>query len=872
MKNTRLHPPIWLDQLLEWICDEQHLEIIQGDLHELFYRNLESEGLFKARQLYFWDVLSTFQPAIHKKIYFSFLSLNTLDMFSNYLKIAFRNLFKRKTITLINILGLAIGIAGGLLSYLHIQYELSYDQYHKNKDQIYRIITGDMASGEGWVGISAPIPPKIQADIPEVIDYARMTKIRRSSKVDVSYHNQHYNEAAFFMADPSLFTIFDFSMVQGNREEVLNDLSAIAISDRKAKQIFGNKNPIGKTLQLNNEFDFQVSGIFQDLPKNSHFDMDFVVSFANLERILPGTSLTGNWGQFNYYAYALLQSDASPKVVEDKIQAMNIKLKNNDDFSLKRLGLQTLSDIHFQHNRGNLKPSYNFNYIYIYLAAALGVVLISFVNFINLTTAGSTKRVKEVGVRKAIGATRKQLIFQFLSESFLTTAIAFGLGLLLVEYILLPRLNDLFNASISLSAIPLSTTLLGILSVLALGILAGTYIAFFVTSFAPVKALKNTFKIGSKNNFTRNSLLGFQFFISILLVAGSIIIAQQMHFVATKNIGLNKDQVIHIPLYQQKDKERIQLMKQTFSNLPKVRATSTNSFQPGGVNWNQTVWWEGQETSESMYIISVDKDFFQTLEIPFIEGDLNFITRSLTDNNYTYVLNEAAKKHIGWQTAVGKKFKAFGKNSEKLISGVIKDFHFQSLHNLVKPCLLVVGNLTHSEIYVKLSTNDLSHSLGLLKQKFAALNPGIPFEYSFLDENFESLYEQEQRAKTVVSFFSLISILLALFGLYGLLSFEITERTKELAIRKILGSSVTELGVLLSKNFIKIVSIAAAIGLPLTWWLMSNWLEHFTYRIAISLPILLLSFMALLLIILITIGVKVITTANANPVEELRYE
>ena len=264
---------------------------------------------------------------------------------------------------------------------------------------------------KGWVGVSAPIPPKLQADIPEIVDYARMSKMSRNSKVDITYNNQHYNEADFFLVDPSLFTIYDIPLIEGDKESILDNISNIVISERKAKQIFGNLNPIGKTLQLNNQFDFQVAGVFENMPKNSHFNMDFAIPFSNLETILPNTSLTGNWGQFNYYAYALLQPNASQTAVESKIQSIKIKQRNNDEFSLERLGLQPLIDIHFQHNRGNLKPAYNINYIYIYLAAALGVILISFVNFINLTTAGSTKRVKEVGVRKTIGATRQQLIF-----------------------------------------------------------------------------------------------------------------------------------------------------------------------------------------------------------------------------------------------------------------------------------------------------------------------------------------------------------------------------------------------------------------------------------------------------------------------------
>ena len=360
MKNTRQKPspPKWMNRLIKWCCKPDYVEYLLGDLEELFDRNFQEKGLTRAKRLYFIDTLTVLRPPHLKHLNFQILSSILPDMLYNYLKISFRNLFKRKVITLINVLGLAIGIAGGLLSYLHIQYELSYDHYHENSDRIYRIITGDMASGQGWVGVSAPIPPKLQADIPEIVDYVRMTKISRNSKVDISFNNQHYNETHFFLADPSLFTIFDIPLIAGNRETVLNNLRNIAISQRKAKQIFGNLNPIGKILKLNNQFEFFVAGVFEDMPNATHFKVDFAIPFGNIETILPGTSLTGNWGQFNYYAYALLQPNVSQQEVEAKIQSIKIKQRNNNEFSLERLGLQPLTDIHFQHNRGNARGCY----------------------------------------------------------------------------------------------------------------------------------------------------------------------------------------------------------------------------------------------------------------------------------------------------------------------------------------------------------------------------------------------------------------------------------------------------------------------------------------------------------------------------------
>ncbi len=792
-------------------------------------------------------------------------------MLRNYLLTAYRSLSKNRWVSLISILGLSVGMATGLLSYLHIRYEMSFDQFHSKSERIHRIVVGDVDSGEGWVGIAAPIPPKMKEDIPEIEDFVRLTKLKRDGKVVVHYDNQYFNEENFFMADASLFSIFDFPLVEGNAETVFENPAGMVIAQSEAQKLFGDKNPLGEIIRINDEHDFEVTGVMEDVPHNSHIDLDYIVSFQNLETLLPGTSLTGNWGQYNYYGYALLRENAEKDAVVRKIQSIEVPLKEGSH-SFERLGLQPITDIHFVNNRGNLKLSYNRRYLYIYGAAALGLILISLVNFINLKTAGSSKRVKEVGVRKTIGASRMQLMGQFVSEAFLLCMVSLVLAIVLMENFLLPFANNLFGSEMTFDLLNPVSMSLGLVFAILVSAIAGGYIGFFVTSFSPVKALKSQIKTGSgKNLGLRDALLGIQFLVSIILIASSLIISRQMQHVSNMNLGLNPEQIINVPMYVNVEKEKRETLKNELLSIGDVSSVSLNGFNPGTVNWNQTCWWEGQEEDESMYIIAVDPEFFETMDINLLEGDPEFIKKSITER-YTYVLNASAREHIGWETATGKLISPFGEDARKPIAGVIEDFYFQSLHTAVKPCLFVVGEFRPTQLYLKIASNNVQNTIEAAQQKLSTLIPALPFEYKFLDAEFAELYVAEQQARKIISFYTAICILLALFGLYGLLTFEIAERTKEIAIRKILGSTGMQIGQLLSKNFIRTVLITGAIGLPIAWYMMEQWLSNFNYRIDINIWTILAPILLLGSIILLTVSLKVLISKRQDPVEELRYE
>jgi putative ABC transport system permease protein len=767
-------------------------------------------------------------------------------------------------------LGLSIGLAACILCFLHIQYELSYDQFYSKSDRIYRVVTGDVANGDGWVKVSAPIPPLLKDEIPEIEEYARFAKITYNPKISVKYEDRIFNEPKIFMADPAFARIFDLEISGKDVSEVLKDPNSITISRSIAEKYFGNEDAIGKNILINNQFDFEIESVYEDLPENSHIDFDFLISFENLERIFPGTSLTGNWGQFNYFAYLLLYPESSKESVETKIRDIKVNLGNESEFDLSDLGLQALTDVHFQDNRGNQKLSYNPKYLYIYTAVALAILIISLINFINMSIAGSTKRVREVGVRKVIGATKYQLVRQFISESFLITFISIGIALLLIEKLLLPITNDVLNSNMSISYSD-PNFLSAIISLLfIISFFSGSYISFFVTSFRPIEALKGAFKIGNRGGVFKNVLLGIQFSISIMLILGSVFVYKQLLFLKDKDIGMKTEQVISVALYNQEAKEKANLLKKEFSEFSWVENISGSRFTAGAANWNQTVQWEGQEEDISMFLIMADENVIETLDLQLIEGDLEALKMPLAEREVRYVLNEAALETIGWDVATGQSLTTYGSGK---IYGVVKNYNFRSLHHNVAPCILVITERTlPSNLLVKVSNNNYQEVLSELEVKFNNVVADTQFEYNFLDDEFQRLYESESRTAKIVGFLTVIAIILALLGLYGLLSFVVQERTKEMAIRKVLGVKFPDIIYLLSSNFLKLLLLSNAIAIPIIWVILNNWLNSFNYKIELNIGIFIIVSMMIWTFVLITIGFNVIQVNKIDPVKGLKYE
>ncbi len=761
------------------------------------------------------------------------------------------------------------------MAYLHITYETSYDRFHSNESRIFRVVTGDVANQDGWVKVSTPIPPKLKAEIPEVISYARLTKFSYNEKIAVEYDKTVFNEENFFLADPAIFSIFDIKTVKGRIDEDPAANSAF-ISEEMATKYFQREDPIGKIITVDGKVDFQVAGVFEDLPTNSHFDIDFMVPFENLPTAKPGSSLTGGWGMFNYFAYVLMEEGADANVAEEKMKAITAEYGENQSMQFEELAFQALRDIHFQPNRGNLKASYNSRYLFIYSAVAIAILLISFINFINLSVASSTRRIKEVGVRKVLGASRSQLVSQFVAESIITTTIASILALILSD-LALPSINNIIQSDMVVN-IGDPTLIAGIVGlIMAIALFSGLYIALYILSFNPVNAVKGVVKIGNKGKRFKESLMIVQFSVSCILILASIFIYRQLNFLKDKDIGLNQQGIVTMQLYDRESQEKVNLLIPELEKIGGIQKVSGSRFIPGIVNWRHTMLLEGytDEAAEEIdwNLISVDKNFVETFGIELAEGNIDEIKELSTGQQYTYIVNQAAIREAGWETGLGKNISPFGRRGYAPIAGVANDFNYKSLHIGVEPCVLVISdNDKYSQVSVKFNSQDPLGLLSDIETKFAEVMPNTPFEYAFADDQFNNLYKVENQTSQLIGMLTTIAIILALLGVYALLSFTIKERTKEIAIRKVLGIKMKGTLFLLSGNYIRLLVIGNVIGIPITWYIMNIWLQNFSYQISLGFITFVGVAIATFLLILIVVGFKVAQIENINPTDALHYE
>jgi putative ABC transport system permease protein len=792
-------------------------------------------------------------------------------MLKNILNTSIRSLLKNKGTFSLNILALTIGISACIVAYLHIDYEVNFDQFHSNGSRIYRVVTGNVATGEGWVKVSAPIAPKIKAETPEVEMYARLDNFSNNAKVAVEYNKEVYNEGNVYLADPALFSMFDIDIISG--AQVSNPpKNTVLISEAIAAKYAGKADMVGERITIDGRMDFQVAGVFKNLPSNSHFDLDIVVPFENLEAAKPGTSLTGNWGQFNYFAYLMLREDADASAAGRKIREILAEYGDNETLKFEDLRLQPLSDVHFQANPGNLKPAYDTGYLQIYTGIALAILMISFINFINLNIASSTKRIKEVGVRKVLGASRLQLIAQFVSESIITAALSSIFALLLTSAVL-PYINSIIASNLSINlADPALIAGLALL-VLSIALFSGMYISFFILSFNPVHAVKGAVKIGNKGKRFKETLMTIQFAVSCILILSSVFIYRQLNYLKSQNIGLDQKGIVTLQLYNEKSQENTKVLIDALEKVAGVQRVSASSFTPGAPNWHQGVTWDDQAQDVSWDLILADKNFIETYGITLQEGDIEDIKIRADGERFTYVLNEAALASTNWDQGLGQAISAFGQKARSPIAGVVNDFNYRSLHNAIEPCLIVIStDRNYSQVSIKFNSDNVFGMVSDIQNEFTQVMPLTPFEYAFADDQFNRLYKVEQQTSQLVGILTVISVLLAMMGVYSLLSFTIKERTKEIAIRKVLGIKMQEITYLLSRDYLRLLIIGNLIGIPTTWYFMQGWLQNFSYQISLGF----LTFAgvagATFIIIMIVVGLKVFQIEKINPKDALHYE
>ena len=792
-------------------------------------------------------------------------------MFRNYLKIAFRNLLRRKLYSLINVLGLALGMACCLLIILFIQDELSYDRFHEKAEQIYRVAKIEKRN-EGVVNYPLVFPvvaPKLQQDFPEVLNAVRFDP---QLSVLVSRENKQFLEQRFFYADSSVFDVFTFPLIKGDPKIALKEPYTLILTEEMAEKYFGSEDPLGQTLSIDNRHDYKITGVLKNIPHNSHMKFDFLASMATEEAENPRYGKLWAW---SCYTYLLLPRDYSPSELEKKFPDFILRNRNEQAAKAWTFYLQPLTKIHLYSNLSyEIEPNSDIKHIYIFSGIGFFILLIACINFMNLATARSSNRAKEVGVRKVLGADRSQLAKQFLGESLVFSFIALPLAVAVVE-IVLPAFNALTNKAVTLSSLSHQAASLGLIGVVLLvGIISGSYPAFFLSAFHPSEVLRGKLRAGVKSSFFRRILVVVQFAISIVLIVGTVIIYSQLDFIRNKKLGFDKEHVVVVRIEEPEMQKRYEPFRQGLLQNPGIVSVTGSTCFPG-INPNLSPFVpEGAEDKEPLKLrhVLVDYDFIRTFGIEVKEGR-DFSRDFQTDAKQAFVINESAAQEFGWETSAGKKLTDLDLGSGYVI-GVVKDFHFRSKHQKIEPLILSIRP-DERYIYfisVKYDQANARKILSFLQKKWKEYSPDRPLDYFFLDENFDKLYRAEERLSQIFSVFSFLAIFIACLGLFGLASFTAEQRTKEIGIRKTLGASAANIVLLLSKEFTKWVIVANALAWPLAYFAMNRWLQNFAYRISIGLWMFFLGAGLALAIAFFTISFQTVRAALANPIDALRYE
>lgn len=806
-------------------------------------------------------------------------------MFKNYFKIAVRSLLRNKAFTTINIFGLAAGIATCLVIVLFIQDEWSYDRYNEKADQMVRITFHGKMKGQN-INESTVMPPVAQAAKTEFPEVKEATRIRRVGSPIMSYGDKSFKEDAFAYVDSNFFQVFTLPLIEGDASTALLEPNNIVITTEIARKYFGDIDPLGKTLVVKSSNSlFKVSGVIKPVPANSHFKFDFFAAMSGF-----AGSRSTSWMESEYYTYFVLPVGYDHRKLEAKLpqlvdKYMGVQMQQAFGMSLQEFrntgndvgfSLQRLTDIHLHSNFAfDLKPAGDIKYLYLFGAIAIFMLLIACINFMNLSTAGASKRAREVGIRKVMGSLKAQLIRQFLAESVLISALSLVVAIVLV-FMFLPYFNDISGKQLGIhlsQAFWLIPALLGI--GLVTGLLAGSYPAFYLSSFKPVAVLKGRFSNSRQNSFFRNGLVVFQFFISISLMVGTTIVYKQLVYIQTKKLGYDKGQVMVLPeMWLLGDKQEV--FKQSLLQDTRVVSVSTSGFVPAGDTYNNNFFVSPSGESSDMIKTlryDVDYDYISTLGMELVSG--RDFSRSFGTDSSAVIINETAATTFGWESkALGKVLTNRdndGTVNTLNVIGVVKDFHFKSLHEKISPLLMVLGKGA-STMIVKTKKGEVSGLIAYMEKEWKILKAEAPMVYSFLDDRFNNTYMAEQKTAKLLGIFALLTILVACLGLFGLSTFTAEQRVKEVGIRKVLGATESGIVALLTKDFLKLVALSFVIAVPFAWWMMSKWLEDFAYRINISIWVFALAAGVAIFITLITVSFKAIRAALANPVSSLRAE
>jgi len=802
-------------------------------------------------------------------------------MFKNYIKVAIRNLLKFKAFSVLNILGLAVGMTCTILLVLFIQHELSYDDYHENADRIYRVAASYKLGGRSYeiATTPAPLAKTLLEEFPEV---EKTVRFRRRGGNVIEYKNNVFKESETIYADNSVFDIFSINLLEGNKETVLIKPNTVAISQKAASKYFGKEDPIGKIIRVGDQKNFEVTGIFENIPINTHFTFDFILSIETIDE-----SRELSWLGNNFNTYIVLNENSNVNNVESKFLPLLKKYLGpeiqaamglNWEELIEKGGnaafyLQAVKDIHL-HSKldSELGTNSDIKYVYIFSLIAIFILVIAAINYINISTARATSRSKEVGIRKVLGSSRKELISQFLAESFITTLVSLLVSVGMLE-IAMPFFNQLTGQTISLQYIQNPILLiLAVAIVLFIGFLAGSYPAFVLSEFSPAGILRE--KKYSSKRFFRSGLVVFQFTTSIIMIIATLVVIDQLNYIQNKKLGFDKEHVLILTdAYLLGD--QLKVFKNDFLKNEKVMSATVSGFLPVDSDHNDTATFPEGKPDELVAINnwSVDYDYVKTMKFELIEGR-DFSEEFGTDDE-SIIVNESTVKLYGLVDPIGKRLSRFinqqGDFKTYNIIGVIKDFHFETFRTNIEPVMMYIGNNKGLISFRTTGENlpQLIDQLGILWKKFV---PNQPFAYSFLDERFNLMYSAEQKTKDIFSVFASLTIFIGCLGLFSLAAFTAEQKTKEIGIRKVMGSSIFGIVYLLSGEFLKLVLISFIIAAPISYYFMEKWLTDFAYRTNISAYIFISAGFFVLLITILTVSYQAIKAALANPVDSLRNE
>jgi putative ABC transport system permease protein len=874
-------PPSWADRLVRSVCPVELHEELLGDLHEQYEKNVDQSGERVARRKYLWEVLRFCRPYFilkkkrsrnASKLHLPSSFINQLMLRSN-LKIAIRNLKKHRLFSLINIMGLSVGMGACFLIALYVHFELNYDSFHKKADRIYRLATDLRTQSEtiNYDISSWAFAPNLKRNFPEIENFVRISTKSRNVRKD----ELKFQEDRTVFADSSFFTVFDFKLIKGDPATALTTPMSVVLPKKTAFKYFGTADPMNQTLLLGDEaVPVKVTGVMEDIPENSQIKGDLFVSMISYTNYF-NKGIDNEWGDFGAISFLLLKPGAQPGVLAQKfpqfLETHAGQLMREHKFGITMV-MEPLRDVYLYSKRSS-GESGSINNVTAFSIIGVFILLIACINFINLSTARSVDRAKEVGVRKAIGAARSVLARQFIGESIFLCLIAFIVALIL-STMLIPAFNSIAGKEVS-AGIQTELPFVGIMlaAALAIGFLAGIYPAMVLSSFNPIAVLKGRITSNSNTGVIRKGLVTFQFTISTVLIIATMIIYSQINFMRSRNLGFSKDQTVVIKTQTGSKRNAFDA---AISELTGVRSTAASSSVPGGWNAQAASFLEnnsGEMQAGNVDVYRVDFDFIPQYNLQIVAGRA-FSKDFPADTAHSLIINEAMVKTLGYsnpEAVIGKRFEQWGRQGT--IVGVVKDFHFKSLQETIKPLTFRVTDWWNGDLLsVKVDGRNLQSTIAGIEAQWRLQNPHRPFDYYFLDEFFDRQYRADERFQSLFLNFAILAIFISCLGLLGLASYSTAQRRKEIGVRKVLGASTHSIVSLLSKDFLQLVLLAFLMAAPIAWFCMHKWLENFAYQTAIHWWVFVIAAALSIMVAMLTISFQSIRAALANPVKSLRSE